>query len=90
VTIAPTIGSDDGRALTRNAASEAIRWADPDLAAPADRRDRVIDHLPRHESGQVSADPRSRRRRTLRPDHHALPFSECDDAGGAGEWQVHA
>jgi hypothetical protein len=31
-------------------------------------------------AGQVSADPRSRRRRTLQPDQRALPISELADA----------
>ena len=31
-------------------------------------------------AGQVSADPRSRRRRTLHPDQRALPISELADA----------
>jgi hypothetical protein len=33
------------------------------------------------EPGQVSADPRSRRRRTLHPDQRALPFDELASAG---------
>jgi hypothetical protein len=32
-------------------------------------------------AGQVSADPRSRRRRTLRPDQRVLPLAELGDAG---------
>jgi len=33
------------------------------------------------DPGQVSADPRSRRRRTLHPDQRALPFPELAEAG---------
>jgi hypothetical protein len=33
------------------------------------------------EPAQVSADPRSRRRRTLHPDQRALPFDELASAG---------
>lgn len=33
------------------------------------------------DAGQVSADPRARRRRTLRPDQRALPIPELAEAG---------
>ncbi len=43
-------------------------------------RTRLLIRRVRLDPGQVSADPRSRRRRTLHPDQRALPFPELAEA----------
>ncbi|HEY5989977.1 MAG TPA: hypothetical protein VIV12_26865, partial [Streptosporangiaceae bacterium] len=72
--------ADDGwhDAIEMDNAQVAVAEYCPDWW-PADTR--LLIRRVRLDPAQVSADPRSRRRRTLHPDQRALPIPELDSAG---------
>ena len=73
------IGEDDWHEATdMRAAQVAVSDYCPDWWPAATR---LLIRRVRLDPGQVSADPRSRRRRTLHPGQRALPFPELQNAG---------
>jgi hypothetical protein len=69
--------TDWGPAIDMDTAQVAVADYRPDWW-PANTR--LLIRRVRLDPGQVSADPRSRRRRTLHPDQRALPIADLDQA----------